>query len=54
MLRGNQRKDELTMLRILFVTDEGGIDFEIERFWGEMFCLNGNATRNKNVWLMVE
>ena len=31
----------------LFVTDEDGIIFEIERFCGDMFSLKGNANLNK-------
>ena len=49
MLRGKQRKDVSIKLRSengLFITEEDGIIFEGERFWGEMFCLNGNANLN--------
>ena len=49
MLRGKQRKDASIKLRSetgLFVTEEDGIIFEVERFWGEMFCLKGNANLN--------
>ena len=40
MLRGKQRKDASIKLRSetgQFVTEEVGIVFEIERFWGEIF-----------------
>ena len=49
MLRGKQRKDASIKLRSetgLFVTEEDGIIFEVERFWGELFCLKGNANLN--------
>ena len=49
MLRGKQRKDASIKLRSetgLFITEEDGIIFEVERFWGEMFCLNGNTNLN--------
>ena len=46
MLRGKQRKIKLRSETGLFVTEEDGIVFEVERFWGEMFCLKGNANLN--------
>ena len=33
-------------LRSLFVTEEDGIIFVVERFWGYMVCLKGNANLN--------
>ena len=49
MLRGKQMKNasiKLISETGLFIMAEDGLIFEVERFWGEMFCLNGNANLN--------
>ena len=49
MVRGKQRKDVSIKPRSdtgLFITEGDDIMFEVERFWGYMFCLNGYANVN--------
>ena len=49
MLRGKQRKVASIKLRSetgLFITEENDVLFEVQRFWGDMFCLNENANLN--------
>ena len=49
MVIGKQKKYE----NGLFITNEDGIVFEVERFWGKLFGMKGNASLNIRR-LMVE